>query len=282
MSPAPRMSGSPTAVSVASHSSPGVQLQPAAGQPLRVRVRAHPDDDEVGGDARPVGQLDRLDPAVRHGARRRPFARRRSTPWSRCRLGAPLAQLRAQRQHRRRRDVDQGHVEALLARGLGDLAADEARAHDDDARAALERRPQREPVIEAAQDVDALQFAAGAGPASRPGARSPGSAGRTEARRRRRARPAGARDPASSPARPGATARRSVSDGSRTRSASCSPASSSFDSGGRVYGRWASSPTTTSSPSNPPVRAACAARSPASDAPTMTTRRTLFSSARDR
>src|SRR6201999_2093513 len=50
-----------------------------------------------------------------------------------------------------------------------------------------------------------------------------------------------------------------------------------WDSGGRVYGGCASAPTTVSSPSKPFVRAACAARIPASDAPTTTSRMGRFS-----
>ena len=212
MSPAPRMSGSPTAVRVASHSSPGLSCRPL------------PASHSVFGSA-PIPTT------TRSAGTRAPSvsstASTRLAPWNAAtpvreaqvdavvamQVGAPLAQLRAQRQHRRRRDVDQRHVEALLARGLCDLAADEARAHDGDPRAPLERGPQGDPVVEAAQDVDALQLGAGAGPASRPATPSPGSAGRTEPRRRRRARPAAGRDPASSPARPGATARQACRRG---------------------------------------------------------------------
>ena len=147
---------------------PGIQLQAAAGQPLGVRERAQPDDDEVRGDARTVGQLDRLDPsgAVQCGDAR---SEAQIDAVVAVQRGAPFAQLRAQRQHRRRGDVDQRHVEALLAGGLGDLAPDESRAHDRYPRALLERGSQRDPVVEVAQDVDALQLAAGARPASRPG-----------------------------------------------------------------------------------------------------------------
>ena len=170
MSPAPRMSGSPTAVRVASHSSPGLSCRPL------------PASHSVFGSA-PIPTTTRSagtrDPSVSSTASTRPSpcecgnARLQAQVDAvvAMQVGAPLAQMRAQRQHRRRRDVDQRHVEALLARGLGDLATDEARAHDDDPRAPLERGPQRDRVVEAAQDVDALQFAAGAGPASRPGPR---------------------------------------------------------------------------------------------------------------
>ena len=50
-----------------------------------------------------------------------------------------------------------------------------------------------------------------------------------------------------------------------------SPASSSFESGGRSYGRWGSAPTSTIRPSKPSRRSVSVARSPASEAPTTTT-----------
>ena len=167
MSPAPRTSGSPTAVRVASHSSPGFSCSPLAAS-HSVFGRA-----PIPTTTRSAGTRVPSDSST---ASTRPAPWSAATPVLQTQIdavvavqpGAPLAQLRAQRQHRRRRDVDQRHVDALLASGLGDLATDEARAHHDDARAPLERGPQRHRVIEAAQDVDALQFAAGAGPASRP------------------------------------------------------------------------------------------------------------------
>ena len=212
MSPAPRMSGSPTAVSVASHSSPGFSCRPlpashsvfgSAPSPTTTRSAAtrEPSVSSTAstragavqrGDARSEAQIDAVVAVQR---------------------GAPLAQLRAERQHRRRGDVDQRHVEALLAGGLGDLAADESRAHDRDARALLERGSQRE---------RRRRGCAGRGrpPARRrrpasvaPWSRSPGSAGRRRPRRRRRAPPAAARGPGSSPARPRRHCASSVSHG---------------------------------------------------------------------
>ncbi len=53
-------------------------------------------------------------------------------------------------------------------------------------------------------------------------------------------------------------------------SASLSPRSTTFESGGREYGRWTSSPTRTIRPSNPPARRVPAATEPASPPPTIT------------
>ena len=57
---------------------------------------------------------------------------------------------------------------------------------------------------------------------------------------------------------------------SATCSGSHSPANSSFDSGGRSYGRCDSAPTSTTRSREPSRRNVSAARSPASEAPTMT------------
>ena len=252
---------------------PRVQLQAAVRQPLGVRERAHPDDDEVGWDARAVGQLDGLDPV---GAMKRgdAGAEAQIDAALAVQLGAPFPEFGTERQHRRRRDVDQGDVEVLLASGLGDLAPDEARTHDRDPRTPRERGAQRDPVIEAAQDVDTLQVAAGTGPAFERATRSPGSAGHTAPRHRRRARPPGARDPGRSPRRPGATARRACrTGGGPARARARRPAPPSTVAAACTAG-GARRPPSPARRSNPSARAACAARSPASDAPTMTTRST--------
>ena len=143
MSPAPRMSGSPTAVSVASHSSPGFSCRPLPASHSVFGSAPSPTTTRSAATREPsVSSTASTRPAPCSAAT--PVPRRRSTPWSRCSAAHHSPQLRAQRQHRRRGDVDQRHVEALLAGGLGDLAADEARAHDRDARAPLERGSQRD------------------------------------------------------------------------------------------------------------------------------------------
>ncbi|CAB4995572.1 unannotated protein [freshwater metagenome] len=58
---------------------------------------------------------------------------------------------------------------------------------------------------------------------------------------------------------------------SESRPSSQPPARNCFDSGGRSYGAWGSSPMSVIGPSNPSRRNVSAARMPASDAPTMVT-----------
>ena len=139
MSPAPRMSGSPAAVSVASHASPDSHLQAAAGQPLDVREGAEADDHDVGGNALAIREFDRLDAAAADQSGD-PGPQPHVDATVPMQLRAPCAELRAEREHRGRGDVDQRDVEVLLARGLRHLAPDEARAHDRDPRALVERR----------------------------------------------------------------------------------------------------------------------------------------------
>ena len=94
--------------------------------------------------------------------------RRTSTPWSRCSSAHHPPSSGPSGSIGCGGDVDERHVEVLLARGLGHLATDEAGAHDHDPRPLVERRPERERVIEVTQHVDAIQIGAEPRPASRP------------------------------------------------------------------------------------------------------------------
>ena len=64
----------------------------------------------------------------------------------------------------------------------------------------------------------------------------------------------------------------SRSRGNAVRCAGIRPSSTCLDSGGRSYGSKGSSPTRVSDPAKPSSRSFSAARNPASDAPTITTR----------
>ena len=233
MSPAPSTSGSPTAVSVASHASPGSTVRPLPASHSVLGSEPSPTTTASAGDARAVGQLDRLDPAAPEH-RGDAGAEAQIDAVAAVELRAPRSQDGTERRHGRRRDVDQRHLEAELARGLRDLAADEARAHDDEARTPLERGAQRDAIVEAragrAGPPDRRRRPSSAGPSSR----SPGSRGRRAPRRRRRAPRAGASRSRLVAATPSRHCASSSSQGSWTRSTGCSPASSSFDSGGRV------------------------------------------------
>ena len=64
------------------------------------------------------------------------------------------------RLHRRGRDVDHRHLEAELARGRGDLAADEPRADHHERARVVERRAQAQAVVDRAQQEDAVEVRA--------------------------------------------------------------------------------------------------------------------------
>ncbi len=134
-----------------------LQLEPGLHEPVGVGDRAEGDHGHVGGDARAVGEPHRLEPAVPL----EPVDARREPQVDAVRavqLGDALADILPERGNGLRRDVDQRDVEPALARGRGDLAADEAGADDREPRAPLEVRPQRERVVDAAQRVHAVEL----------------------------------------------------------------------------------------------------------------------------
>ena len=271
MSPAPRMSGSPTAVSVASHSSPGFNCRPL------------PASHSVFGSA-PSPKTTRSaatrEPSVSSTASTRaapcsaatPVPRRRSTPWSRCSAA-----------HHSPSSGPSGSIGvgamSISVTSRPCLRAVWATSHPMNPAPTIATRGRCSSAARSA--IPSSRLRRTWTPSSSPPApgqrraldpvarisRSYGTSSPSASTTRRRAR---SRLVADTPRRHCAS---SVSQGRWTLSTSCSPASTSFDSGGRVYGRWGSSPTITRSPSNPAARAACAARSPASDAPTMTTQR---------
>ena len=173
---------------------------------------------------------------------------------------------------RERRHLDHRHLAPLLASRGGDLRADPARADHDQALTALDSLADSLRVGEVAKVEDSVEI----GSRHRESPRR-GTGGQQEARICRGAGPR-----SRSPTRRGRSRSRGCAARARSRSrrSSCSswtygfseasPRRYSFESGGRSYGRSASSPTSTTRPSKPSERRVSAALAPASPAPTIT------------
>ncbi len=276
MSPAASTSGAPSAVSVASQARPLSSVRPleASHSTLGIAPRAtsttsassrvpsasstpatRPAPSPTAPDALAQAQVDAVGALQRGGA---------------------LADQVAQRGHRQRRDVAQRDVDAERAGARRDLAADEARADDQQPRRAVaERLAQRDRVADLADRVHPVQL--GAGPAPRP-------------------RPAaGGDDQAVVVERSSPSATVCAVDVQRRRALAQAPVHvevAGRGTGGRrpCARRWSAAPWTAAGacragaaprprpPPRPRARRCArrwAARSPASDAPTMTSRDTI-------
>ena len=221
MSPAAKTSSAPRPVSVASHTTPRLERRGPSPRATRCsgsrRARRRRRRRRRACRRRADRRERAPSPTQRVDAGRRAAGRRRARGAGR----RSARRARAERRHRLRRDVDQRHVEAELARRRRDLAADEAGADDRQPRPASSAALQRERVVEVAQRVQAVRARRPARPRCARGSRwrrsarsyatgsSPSSTVRCAVDVERR-----------SPARRGATRRRARRTGSAPASAS--------------------------------------------------------------
>ncbi len=202
---------------------------------------------------------------------------RRSTPWSRCQPAAisPITPPSAPASGVGARSASVTWNIQLPAHRR-DLRSGEAASDDENTpRLVGDERRKRRRVGAGSDRHDAVQPRLGfVRPRTVAHARSRSAAGRTRRRAHRRGarRCARGRVPSAATPRIHSAFPSSRRRGSRVCSVGAMPVSTCFESGGRSYGSPGSSPMSVNAPWKPSPRRLSAARSPASDAPTMTTR----------
>ena len=132
-----------------------LHLDARALEPRSFRSHADADHDEIRGQHAAVGEPHALDAALALD-RGDGDSRAHVHPVIAVDRGVERAQLGAERLLERIAErFDHRHRRAALATRRGDLRADEASAHHDDARPGFERVADRERVVECAQHEDA-------------------------------------------------------------------------------------------------------------------------------